>query len=360
MKITFFVSGLSGGGTERVVCNLANYLVDRGNSVDIITIGDDEDYNLDKRIKRIKLLKKSNKVNTVVDNLHRLVRLVRYLIVHQERDVYITMLPIPILTLLNLRWLTRAKIIASERAYPEAESDNVKKKLKKNASKADAWVFQTEESQSWYENVLSGTRAVVIPNAINEEFVHPLYKGERIPTIITAGRMYAQKNQLLLIRSFQKILQWYPETRLVIYGDGPKRVELEDVIKQLGLEDKVSCPGFDTAWAVKSKDASMFVLSSDFEGIPNALMEAMALGLPCISTDCDGGGAKFLIENEKNGLLIPKGNVEALSGAIIKMLSDKEFAEQCGREANKICERLAPEKIYGEWEQFIKEIVKCD
>ena len=90
--------------------------------------------------------------------------------------------------------------------------------------------------------------------------------------------------------------------------------------------------------------------------MPNTLMEAMALGLPCISTDCDGGGAAFLIENEKNGLLVPKGDVEALANAMRRMLSDKEFAEQCGKEAHKICERLAPEKVYGQWEIFIKEV----
>ena len=102
----------------------------------------------------------------------------------------------------------------------------------------------------------------------------------------------------------------------------------------------------------------MFVLSSDYEGMPNALMEAMASGLPCVSTDCGGGGARFLIRDGENGFLVPKGDEEALADAMRKILSDKELADMLGNNARKLQETLAPEKIYGEWEAFIKEIVE--
>ena len=107
----------------------------------------------------------------------------------------------------------------------------------------------------------------------------------------------------------------------------------------------------------KLKDASLFVLSSDYEGMPNALMEAMALGIPCISTDCDGGGAKFLIENNVNGLLVPKGDVIALANAMQIILSDSDKAKKLGLEAAKIQKKLAPEVIYRKWEEFIEKVV---
>ncbi len=97
----------------------------------------------------------------------------------------------------------------------------------------------------------------------------------------------------------------------------------------------------------------MFVLSSDLEGMPNALMEAMAMGIPCISTDCKGGGARFLIQNGINGLLVPVGDADALAGAMIQMLSNEEFAEQCGRNASRIVDRLDPGRIYSEWERLL-------
>ena len=91
--------------------------------------------------------------------------------------------------------------------------------------------------------------------------------------------------------------------------------------------------------------------------MPNALMEAMAMGLPCISTDCDGGGARFLIENGVNGLLIPKKDEKALVKAMETVLSNPQLANHLGKEAHKICERLSPARIYGEWEDYIKTIV---
>ena len=102
----------------------------------------------------------------------------------------------------------------------------------------------------------------------------------------------------------------------------------------------------------------MFVLSSDYEGMPNALMEAMASGLPCVSTDCGGGGARFLIENGENGILVPQRDEDALAAAMEKILSDETLAAKLGENARKLQETLAPEKIYGEWESFIKQIVE--
>ena len=104
--------------------------------------------------------------------------------------------------------------------------------------------------------------------------------------------------------------------------------------------------------------ASMFVLSSDYEGMPNALMEAMASGLPCVSTDCGGGGARFLVQNGDNGILIPQKDEVALASAMEKILSDESLSAKLGENARKLQETLAPEKIYGEWERFILEKIE--
>ena len=357
MNITFFIGGLSRGGAERVTCNIANFLSNNGHAVTILTMSDDApNYTLDEKILRVPLLFASERHGIIINTSLRLYRLAKYLI-KKNVDAYVVMLPITTIMLLSLKWLTKARIIAAERNNPANYPSKIKKLLLKLAPKADGWIFQTDENQLWYKNAIKGCKTKVIPNAINPDFFRETYRGERLKTIVTAGRLTNQKNQILLVNSFAQISSIYPDYQLIIYGDGSLKSNLEGTAKKLGIEDKVLLPGFTKNIGEKIKDASLFVLSSDFEGMPNALMEAMALGLPCISTDCDGGGAKFLIKNGKNGLLVPKGDVEALSKAMRKMLSDKDFADQCGAEAHKICEILAPRKIYGEWEKFIEEIV---
>lgn len=152
------------------------------------------------------------------------------------------------------------------------------------------------------------------------------------------------ENHALLIKAFAGITAKYPAYKLVIYGDGPLRKDLELLASNLGIADKVSFPGYTTEIRKKIERSSLFVLSSDFEGMPNALMEAMALGVPCISTDCKGGGARFLIKNGTNGLLTPIGDVEALQTAMEKILSDQFFADNLSHNAHKLCETHSPEK----------------
>lgn len=354
MKLTFFLGGLSGGGAERVVCNLSNYLVSRGHEIDIITMGDDSDYGLDNRIHRVTLLYKQERKNVCLDSVKRLCRFVRYL-QHKRRDAFVVMLPATTILLLRFRFLVKGKIIASERSYPTNYSIKDQRQLKRLAKRADSWVFQTKEPQQWYQPYLDNTGSIIIPNPINDAFVKPVYVGERKKEIITAGRLNKVKNHQLLLRAFSRIYKEYPDYSLVIYGEGALKKDLVLEAEHLGIIDKVSFPGF-ADWGELSKDASMFILSSNLEGMPNALMEAMALGMPCISTDCDGGGARFLIEDGVNGLLVPKNDVNAMATAMDKLLSNSDMANQLGMEAHKICERLAPEKIYYEWESFISHV----
>lgn len=357
MRITLFIGGLSGGGAERVTCSLATYLVNKNHDVEILTVSDEAPaYPLDKRVTRYSLTGKLFRKG-LLRNFLRIIRFILYLM-RRKCDAYVVLLPRTTFMLLNMRFLTKSKIIAAQRIMPASLKPDVQKKLQKIAIKADAWVFQTKEQSDWFVPHIGESKTIVIPNAINPDFLNNVYNGDREKVIVSAGRMTKQKNQELLIKAFTAVHKDFPNYRLVIYGEGPFLQGLQETTKGLGLSKYISFPGYMTNVGQKIKNTSLFVLSSDYEGMPNALMEAMALGLPCVSTDCDGGGAKYLIENEKNGLLVPKGDVDALATAMEKMLSDRNFAECCGREAHKICERLAPEKIYGEWESFIKEIAE--
>lgn len=359
MKITIFIGGLSRGGAERVTCNLANSLVCKGHEVTVLTMSDEAAaYPLRDGVEQKVLIRQSERRSFAYNAVLRFLRFCKYLR-HEQPDVYIVMLPITTIMLLQLRRLTKAKVIAAERNNPASYAKKKQRALRRLARRADGWVFQTEKERTWYGDAVGRADVVTIPNAINPDFIQPPFGGSRRKIIVSVGRMSPQKNQALLVRAFAAIAGMFMDYRLVIYGEGEKRRELQALANQLEVADRVDFPGYATNIGEKIQDAALFVLPSDFEGMPNSLMEAMALGLPCIATDCDGGGARFLIDNEKNGLLVPKGDVEALAGAMRRMLGDRGFAEQCGHEAHNICERLAPERVYGQWEQFIKEVVKA-
>jgi glycosyltransferase involved in cell wall biosynthesis len=352
-----FIGSLTGGGAERVICNLANFLIEKGHQATIITnVEADGFYAPDSRIGRYVLLYDKERKNPLFNFLHCMKRLKKY-VTENSSDHYVVFLPLTTVMLLSLRKKISGRILVSERGDPEQNSKLMKFFLKKWISRADGVVFQTEVAKAWYEPYLKKAENVVIPNAINPAFIRPKYEGERDKVIIGAGRLNDQKNFSLLISSFARIAEKFPEYKLVIYGKGSLLESLQNLAKEKGVGDQVEFPGYVPDMPEILEKASMFVLSSDYEGMPNALMEAMALGVPCVSTDCGGGGARFLIQDSVNGLLVPIQDEDAMAQAMEKILNAPEMAAKLGENGRKLQQTLAPEKIYGEWEAFIKETV---
>lgn len=357
MKITLFIGSLYGGGAERVTCNLASYFVQNGHQVEILTMSETEKtYELDKRVSIRTLLSIKERKNTVRNTLVRMPRFWKYLKT-RDTDVYIVMLPKTTIMLLMFRWLTKAKVIAAERVDPASYSNRIAKMLRRFANRADGWVFQTEGAQKWYRDVIQNCKSTVIPNAINPVFIRPQYMGEKRKVIAGAGRLNDQKNFCLLIQAFAKIAPEFPDYSLVIYGKGDKEQELKALVDSMGLQEYVKFPGNIQNIAEEMEKNTMFVLASDFEGMPNVLMEAMALGLPCVSTDCPCGGPRYLIQNGMNGLLVPVGDMDEMAEAMKKILLDANLSEKMGKAAMKIAEYLAPDKIYGQWEKFMNNVI---
>lgn len=358
MKITFFIGGLIGGGAERVTCNLSNYLVSKGYEVQILTMSETDSYPLRDEIIRKCLLEQRERGNVVHNYIKRYIRLKSFL-KSDNSDCYIVMLPITIILLLMLKKYVKAPVIASERCYPPILPMGTQKMLLLLAKRATAWVFQTDEQKLWYGDNINGCLTCLIPNAANLDFLRHIGEKRQTNTIVAVGRLSSSKNYDLLIRSFAKIANEVYDYQLVIYGEGELRQTLELLIEQLDMRGRILLPGYEKNIYEKIYNSSLYVLSSNNEGIPNTLIEAMSLGVPSISTDCDGGGARMLINNDINGILVPKKNVDALANAMKQMLLNKSFAEECGRNAIAIRETLAPEKIYGEWESFIKSVIGC-
>lgn len=249
-------------------------------------------------------------------------------------------------------------VIISERGDPYVYHNIVAKIKTWVINHAEGGVFQTHKAMEYYGKGLQ-SRSRVIYNPCPTQVIERPEWGKRKNEIAYVARFdIQQKRQDVMVKAFAKVVEKHPDVQLVFYGKGePDMTTIKEMVKSLGIENNVRFEGLVTDVLDKIKDAKMFVLSSDYEGLPNSLIEAMVAGLPCVSTDCSPGGARELIEEGINGKLVPRGDVEALAQAIIFMLDHEDAAERMGAEAQRITDRLNPDKIFRQWNQYIDEIL---
>lgn len=371
MKILFNCLTLEKGGAERVITTLANELSDE-NDITIVTLKKTNiKYILRDKIK-IFSVDRGNTVNSTkiqkilskvsINNFFRL----KKIIIKESPDIIVSFLPEPSLKLMLLKKINKKissiPTIISIRNDPNVEYKNqvifnLMKYLYKNVDKL---VLQTKEAEEYFKKInFSKEKLTIIPNPISDTFLKFSKKvTDRKKEIVNIGRLYPQKNQKLLIEAFQNVLNKYPEYILKIYGEGILRNELEDYIKAKDLNEKVKLLGQVDNIENEIYNASMFVLSSDYEGMPNSLMEALALGIPCISTDCPCGGPKFLIENNINGLLVPVKNKEKLENAICKLIENEKMGREFSFNSKKICNKFSIQNIAEQWKKEIEKIIE--
>lgn len=220
-------------------------------------------------------------------------------------------------------------------------------------------IFQTEGAANYFSKRIR-KKGVVLSNPLDLSRIPEEYRGLRKKIIVSAGRLEKQKNFSILIEAFSIYQKKHPEYKLIIYGEGSERKILEELAKKLLKKGTYLFPGKRSNLLDEIKDASMFILSSDYEGVPNVLIEAMAVGLPVISTDSMPGGSDVLIKNGINGLLIPKNNINAMLSAMEKYTEDSLFAEKLGHAAVEIKEKMDSKKVSILWLKYMFEGKKVE
>jgi glycosyltransferase involved in cell wall biosynthesis len=218
--------------------------------------------------------------------------------------------------------------------------------------KVDALVFQSEGAKNFF-NIDKKKKWIVIHNSVNvpqELFPIPEKRDNRI---VTVGRLHPQKNPLLLIEAFSKIAANYPDVSLEFYGDGEMYAQLVKKVNDLNLTSQIHFNASRKDIFDCIRTARLFVLTSDYEGMPNALMEAMALGLPCLSTDCRPGGVRTLIKDGKNGMIIPMGDSVQLYQKMSYLLDNPLLAERMAVEARQISMTHTNKVIFDKWNDFL-------
>ena len=166
------------------------------------------------------------------------------------------------------------------------------------------------------------------------------------------GRLYPQKNQKMMIEAFAQVSERYPDWKLVIYGEGYLRKDLESLVERLKVKDKVLLPGRCETVIEEVAKSKVFCLSSDYEGMSNAMIEALCVGTPVISTKVSG--TDELIFDGENGLLVKIGDTEGLAQAFVKLLSNQELREKIGIEGQKLATLFNTDAIVDQWEELVK------
>lgn len=350
-KIAIVTRSMFGGGAERVIAQLIKYLDNSDIECILITVDNEEVFfEIPQTVNLIAIGKKSN--NKIIDRLLRYKK-IREVINDYRPDVVLS-LPEDIGVYVIAALLgTGIPTIVSERNNPWVMPDKKITRILRNITYpfAKGIIFQTEMAMSFFSLNIQN-KGVVLKNPIDISRIPAPHEAKREKIVVAAGRLDKQKNFSLLIRGFAEFQKLYPDYKLIIYGEGRERSELENLANSLLNKNTYSFPGRQNDLLERIKDASMFVLSSDYEGMPNVLLEAMCMGIPVISTDCPSGGPKEVIENNINGILIPVGDQKALVNAMIK-LTDEKFSKKLSENAYLLKKELTDPHIFESWKNYL-------
>ncbi len=392
--IAMYIGSLQKGGAERVICNLAEYFFGEGYKVTIVTTylapeeydvrhaawkrvpaGADNAYLVMDPDENPAWVDLKGGERDGIDRVFAALlkseqkdRITNFRLRYEKlRDIWKELNPDLILSfsgknnIMSLSTATRDgyKVVVSCRADPDIEygSRSMRAAMLATFGKAAGVVVQSNGAMKRFPKFIQ-KKCTILPNSVNPSFIRKRYVGEREKKVVMVARFHSNKNHAMVMEAFKAATEdKHRDYSLVFYGDGPERGKLQRLANTLGIEDRVIFEGNVTHVAEHIEKAGIFVLASDHEGMPNSLIEAMALGLACISTDCPCGGPADLIQNGENGILVPVGDKDAMAQAIRKLIEDDDLRERIGVKATELQERLSPDVVNAKWKEYFERVI---
>ena len=367
-RIVIVVGSMTAGGAERVAATMANAWVEQGREVWLVStyLGSRAlDYPLDARVSVVFLADSISKSHAPVPVVLSKLVAFRRMILAISPDVVVSFLSnVNVLAIVAL-FGTRIPLIVSERVDPAAVVELSRAlRLARALSYryADALVVQTSAAAKGYRERLQGvSRIAVIRNPLPAELSASGLRASQASSggcVIAMGRLTPQKCFATLIQAFRLALGADVAWRLQIWGEGPQRHELQKLVRKLQLQNRVEiCGSTSQPWSALAA-AHVFVLTSQYEGFPNAMLEAMAIGLPCVAFDCPSG-PRELADNGNAAVIVPLGDIDGLADALRSVARNQERREQLGARAAEFVRReFSQVAVMGEWDTLISEVVR--
>lgn len=351
MKIAVVIGLLSGGGAEHFVATFVNNLYEREDIIPYLITAEkkENEYYVNELINRVCILEDNR--NFIKD-----AAVIRRYANNENIDVVIGIGIYSNICLSFCKLLgIKSKVILSERNDPYHDTISWKSKVLRSIlfRFADGYVFQTNGAKEFYSAKIQ-KKSTVIHNPVYSNLPHKSLINNK--EIVAIGRLLPQKNYNLLIESFAEVSKIYPDFILRIFGVGDLLEDLILLTKKLNIEDKVHFEGFKKNVHEMIKNSYMYVISSDYEGMSNALMEAMSMGFPVISTDSPPGGARELIVNEDNGILTECCNKEMLTRKIKLLIEDEQLRNKISLNAINIRKTHNVDAIVDKWLEYLNEL----
>ena len=365
-KITLVISSLTCGGAERVLVLLANGFIEAGHQISVVTLSnkDTDFYQLPSGVKRIDLdlIGESKSITQAISSNFQRVTLLRKAIQGTKPDLVISFLRITnILTLLASINVSYPVIVTEHNDAKIFSYGKLWESLRHLTYRYCSLVVSVSQGVDNSLEPLPKSKRAVIYNPIlipenNEKDILPSTVDPNKNWLVSMGRLTKQKGYDLLLKAFQPVAKKHPDWQLLILGQGELKEELETIKDELGLANKVVFTGsVRNPFAILRK-ARLFVMASRNEGFPMAHGEALACGCPVIATDCPSG-PREMIRDGVDGVLVPNGDISALSTAMEKLISDEKERKRLATNAPEVTQRFSLEKIVEKWEELFSQIV---
>jgi len=346
-----FIASLGSGGAERVMAEVANGLVEQGIEVHLVTLDSEvpDFYRTDARVVRHNpgaQMSGTSLIRRVARNV-ALIRWVRRMLRQHHPDAVLSFIDRTNILVTVAGLGLGFKIVVSERVDPAADYT-----LPFAWRLVRPWIYrfsqrvvvQTKDVAAWVKQHWK-LDAAVIPNVLRQM---PTPQKQREKLIVSIGRLVPQKGFDLSIEAYARLFRKHPDWHYVIIGDGPLRQELENLRGRHSLENAITFAGRVRDVETWLERASICVQPSRFEGFPNVVMEAMAMGVAIVSSDCRSGPSE-LIQNQSDGMLVPVEDIDALAVALDRLMSDMTLCRQLGDSAMSIRDRLARDHVLELW-----------